>query len=361
VNKKKISSGQFFFIIFVAIASLSFFSVPSQLVGKVKQDLWLSMALGTVIDIYVAAILYWLGIQYYGKSLVQYTNEIMGFVGKIINLIYLLFFLGVIITAMWIFCDFLSRSFMPDTPRMVFSITMTLCAGLAAGKGIESIARLSQIIGVLILITSIVLFASSIPYLHIDFLFPQFDNGVWPAVKGSIYPGSWFGICIIMGMLMPHMNQPKQTLKVKVYAVILGASIMTLYLLYSIAVMGPYMAGQFENPIYILSRISQFVIFERIEVLLLLIFISGSFITISTLFYSLTVGTAQLFNNRSHQTWIYIFGSVIIFSPVFPYSQNSYFVDKYLSLWFPNVAIVIEGGLTTLIFLVALIRTKAHN
>lgn len=345
----------------MAIASLCFFSVPSQLVGKVKQDLWLSMTLGTIIDICVASILYWLGLKHRNQSLVEYTNEIMGFLGRIINLIFLLFFLVVIITAMWIFCDFLSRSFMPDTPRIVFSITMTLCAGSAAGKGIESIARLSQIIGVLVLLTSLILFASSIPYFHIGYLFPQFENGFMPALNGAIYPGSWFGICIIMGMLMPHMKTPEKTLQVKISAVILGAFIMTLYLLYSIAVMGPFMAGQFENPIYILSRVSQFIIFERIEVLLLLIFISGSFITISTLFYSLTVGTAQLFKNRSHKKWIFIFGAVIIFSPVFPYSQDSYIVDKYLSYWFPYVALSIEGGLTTLIFLVALIKLALKN
>ncbi len=360
MSSHKVSNGQFFFIIFVAIASLSFFSVPSQLIGKVKQDLWLSMALGTVIDIYVASILYWLGLQYTGKSMVQYTNEIMGFVGKIINLIFLLFFLGVMITAMWIFSDFLSRSFMPDTPRIIFSITMTVCAGCAASKGIQSIARLSQIMGVLMLVASVILFASSIPHLHLDYLLPQFENGVMPALKGSIYPGSWFGICIIMGMLMPHMSQPKQVLKVKALAVILGASVMTLYLLYSIAVMGPYMAEQFENPIYILSRIAQFIIFERIEVLLLLIFISGSFITISTLYYSLTVGAAQLFNSRSHKPWIYAFGAVIVFSPVFPYSQHSFIVEKYLSIWFPLVALAIEGGLTTLILIIALVRRKAQ-
>ncbi|WP_138750916.1 GerAB/ArcD/ProY family transporter [Paenibacillus sinopodophylli] len=359
--KNKISNGQFFFIIFVAIASLTFFSVPSQLVGKVKQDLWFSMVLGTLIDVYVASLLYWLGLKYREQSLIQYTNEIMGFLGRVINVIYLIFFLGAIITSMWIFCDFLSRSFMPETPRIVFSITMTICAGFAAGKGIETIARLSQIIGVLILLTSLILFASALPYVHIGLLFPQFENGFLPSTLGAIYPGSWFGICVIMGMLMPHMKAPKKTLKVKVSAVILGSFIMTLFLLYSIATMGSNMAGQFENPIYILTRISHFIIFERIEVLLLLIFISGSFITISTLFYSVTVGTAQLFKNRTHTIWVYIFGSIIIFSPVFPYSQNSYIVEEYLSHWFPYVALSIEGGLTTLIFLVALIKTSVKN
>ncbi|ANY69302.1 hypothetical protein BBD42_24565 [Paenibacillus sp. BIHB 4019] len=356
-----ISASQFFFIIFVSITSLTFFSVPSQLIAKVKQDLWLSMALGAVIDIYVAILLYRLGRMYAGQSLIQYTRSILGKTGKVVGLFFLLFFLGVIVTAMWIYCDFLSRTLMPETPRLVFSISMTLCAGLAAVKGIEAIARLSQIIGVIILLTSIILFASCTPYLRLGYLLPQFENGLFPALHGAIYPGSWFGICIMMGMLMPHIQNQKNIFRMKVYAVVLGTSVMTLYLLYSIAVMGPVMAGHFENPVYILSRVTQFIIFERIEVLLLLIFISGSFITISTLYYAVAEGTSQWLGMKSHKLWVYVFGAIFVFSPMFPYSNESYIVDRYLSYWFPFVSLIIEGGSMTFIFIWAIVKNKLQS
>ncbi|WP_338551353.1 endospore germination permease [Paenibacillus sp. KS-LC4] len=361
MKKGLISSSEFFFIIFVSITSLTFFSVPSQLISKVKQDLWLSMILGAVIDIYVAILLYRLGRMYAGQSLIQYTRSILGKTGKAVGLIFLLFFLGVMVTAMWIYCDFLSRTLMPETPRLVFSISMTICAGLAAVKGVEAIARLSQIIGVIILLTSIVLFTSSIPYIELHYLLPPFEHGIFPAVRGAIYPGSWFGICIMMGMLMPHIKQQKSILKMKVYAVILGTSIMTLYLLYSILVMGPMMAAHFENPIYILSRITQFLIFERIEVLLLLIFISGSFITISTLYYAISEGTAQWLGMKSYKPWVYVFGAILILSPMLPYSTEGHIVDRYLSYWFPLVTLIIEGGLMTFLFICAMIKHRASR
>ncbi|SFE25273.1 spore germination protein (amino acid permease) [Paenibacillus algorifonticola] len=361
MKKSLISASQFFFIIFVSITSLTFFSVPSQLIAKVKQDLWLSMALGAIIDIYVAVLLYRLGRMYAGQSLIQYTRSILGKAGKVVGLIFLLFFLCVMVTAMWIYSDFLSRTLMPETPRLVFSISMTICAGLAAVKGIEAIARLSQIIGFIILLTSVVLFTSSIPYIQLQFLLPPFENGMLPAIQGAIYPGSWFGICIMMGMLMPHIKKQSGILKMKVYAVVLGTSVMTLYLLYSIVVMGPVMAGHFENPIYILSRITQFLIFERIEVLLLLIFISGSFITISTLYYAVTEGTAQWLGTKSHKPWVYVFGIIFILSPMFPYSNESYMVDRYLSYWFPLVSLIIEGGFMTFLFIWAVVKSKVSR
>ncbi|TBL69673.1 GerAB/ArcD/ProY family transporter [Paenibacillus thalictri] len=354
----RISDSQFFFIIFVSIASLTFFSVPMQLATRVKQDLWLSMAIGTVIDIYVAALLAWLGNTYSGQSLVQYSVSIMGKAGKLIGAVFILFFAGVIVSALWIFSDFLSRTLMPETPRIVFSITMTLCAGWAALKGLETIARLAQLIGALTLFTSLVLFATSIPYLHLEHLLPQMENGLTPALKGSVYPASWFGICITMGMLMPHHLNPRRTLWVKASAVILGSLIMTLYLLYSIGVMGPELASTLENPIYTFTRITKLIIFERIEVLQLLVFITGTFITFSTLYYTVAEGATQLFGMKTYDKWVYGLAILFALSPLLPFNHNSPLTDRYLSRWFPYAAISIEGGLVTILFLAALLRKK---
>ncbi|MEF3302564.1 GerAB/ArcD/ProY family transporter [Paenibacillus sp. GYB003] len=355
----RISDYQFFFIIFVSVTSLTFFSVPLQLVSKVKQDLWLSMAIGTAVDLYVAAILAWLGNAYPGQSLVQYPSAALGkAAGKLVGAIFLLFFVGVVVSSLWIFSDFLARTLMPETPRFLFSTTMTLCAGWAASKGLETIARLAQLIGAVILIVSIIMFATSLPLFRADHLLPQFENGFGPAVKGSVYSASWFGICIMMGMLMPHQANPKRTFRMKTFAVLLGSSLMTLYLLYCIGVMGPYMAARLENPIYTFARITRLVIFERIEVLLLLVFITGTFITMSTLYFSVAEGVSQWLGERWRKASLYGFGVLFVLSPVLPFRHHSALVDQYLSKWFPMVALSVEGGLTTIVFLAAFLKKK---
>ncbi|MBN2984177.1 MULTISPECIES: GerAB/ArcD/ProY family transporter [Cohnella] len=356
MNPKKINGYQFFFIIFVSITSLTFFSVPSQLADKVGQDLWLSMAIGTLIDVYVAFLLYRLGMKYPGESMIEYTVSILGPIGKTVGLLFILFFTGVSITAIWIYSEFLSNTLLPNTPLVVFSLTLTLCSGWAAFKGIETIARISQLIGFVILASSLVLFASSIPLLQLKNLLPQFEYGAGPALRGAVYPGSWFGICIMMGMLMPHLNKPEKTFKMKVRAVVLGAVVMTLYLLYSISVMGPDMATRVENPIYIFTRLTHFIIFERIEVLTLLIFVSGSFITFSTLYYSIAEGCAKLFGTRRHAGWIYAFSPLFVGCVFFPFMFSHGFMEPYLEFWFPRVALALEGGVTTLLFLLSFFR-----
>ncbi|OXS53371.1 hypothetical protein B1A99_30405 [Cohnella sp. CIP 111063] len=358
LHRQQISERQFFFIIFVSIASLTFFSVPSQLIPKVKQDLWLSMALGAATDVYVACLLYRLGLKYPGKSIVEYSRSILGPVGNLFSFVVLLFFCGVCVTAIWIYSDLLSSSLLPDTPLIAFSGTLTLCSGWAASKGIETIGRLSLILGTIILISTVILFSTSIPIVELRHLLPQFEDGFGPALGGAIYPASWFGICILMGMLMPHLAHPRKTLKVKVSAVLLGALIMTGYLLYSIAVMGVHMASQMENPLYVFTRITKLIIFERIEVLTLLVFVSGSFITYATLYYSIALGCSQLFRTKSYKPWVYALSPFFVVLPVLSVTEKFGQWPPYLDFWFPVIALSIEGGVATLLYVGSLFRGK---
>lgn len=356
----QISDRQFFFIIFVSITSLTFFSVPTLLIPKVKQDLWLSMALGTVIDIYVAYILFWLGRKYSGQSLVEYSSTVLGKIGKLFGLMYVLFFIGVIILSVWIFSNFLTTTLEPETPSFVFVLTITIAAGWAAYNGLETIGRLSEMIAILILLAAAFMFLFSIPEVNLKYLLPQFENGLWPAVKSSVYPGSWFGICIMMGMLMPHHNNPKNTFKVKASAVLLGSAIMTLLLLYTVAIIGPEMATRLYYPIYEFSRIIHPNFLERIDVLLMLIYISGAFISISILYYVASEGAAQLFHIGTHRQWIVPFGILVVVIPGLPF-ENIALAYKFFNNLFPAYALVIEGGLTSFIFITAFIVDRRNG
>ncbi|MBB6672941.1 GerAB/ArcD/ProY family transporter [Cohnella nanjingensis] len=359
--KRKISDLQFFFIIFVSVASLTYFSIPTQLVPKARQDLWLSMAIGAAVDIYVAYILHWLGRKYPGQSLIQYSRTVLGPIGTLFGFIFVLFFLIVIVSAMWLFCKFLSTTLMPDTPGIIFSATMTLATGWAAYHGLESIARLAQFISVLILSASVLLILFSIRELNLHYLLPPFENGVGPAIKGAVYPASWFGICIVIGMLMPHLANPKRTFKMKASAVLLGAFVMTVTFLCSMAVIGPYMASRIDYPIYMFSRIIHLAFFERFDILLMLIYISGTFITFSTLYYGAAVGAAQLFGTRTHRNWVKAFAIFFVASPLLPFSNNASYAFLFFDKWFPLFGLLIEGGITTLIFVAALAKDRIER
>jgi len=362
VKRTQISDGQFFFIIFVSITSLTFFSVPTRLVPLAKQDLWLSMLLGLAIDVYVAYILFWIGRKYAGKSLVQYSGQLLGWAGKAIGLVYLLFFFAVSGLSLWIFSQFLTNTLMPETPEIVFTVTMIVLAGWAAVNGLEVIARLAQLIAVLILLASLFILLASMPNIQLNYLLPQFEDGFGPALKGAIYPGSWFGICVMMGMLMPHHANQKRTFRLKALAVLLGTFIMTMLLMYTIVVMGPEMAGRMRDPIYIFSRITHAAFLERFDVLLMLIYITGAFITLSTLYYCLSEGAAQLFGSKSHRGWVYALAvPLTVFTLMLPFRSNPVIAHNFFGLWFPLGALLIEGGLTTFLFVCAFIKDRVRR
>ncbi|MFS0726505.1 GerAB/ArcD/ProY family transporter [Paenibacillus sp. 1P07SE] len=358
MKQYQISDIQFFLIIFVSVTSLTFFSIPTQLIPEVKQDLWLSMAIGAVIDIYVAYILFWLGRKYPGQSLIEYSRSVLGPIGNVFGFIFVLFFFLVIVSSMWLFSKFLSTALMPETPGIMFSATMTLAISWTAYHGLESIAKMAQIISMLILGASILLILLSIRQVNLHFLLPQFENGLGPAIKGAGFTASWFGICIVMAMLMPFMRNQERTFKMKISAVLLGTLVMTMTFLCCLTVLGPYMASQIDFPIYYFSRTLHLTFIERFDILLMLIYISGAFITFSTLYYAASLGAAQLFGTRSHHGWVKGFAIFFIASPLIPMSNNASIASQYFDFWFPLFALLIEGGITTIIFIVAFIKDK---
>ncbi|WP_274654343.1 GerAB/ArcD/ProY family transporter [Paenibacillus humicola] len=361
MKKEMISDRQFFVIIFVAILSLTFFSVPAMLIPAVKQDLWLSMLLGTVVDIYVAYLLFWMGRAYPGQSLIQYSVSILGKIGNVAAAVFLVFFLIVIWFSLYIFVNFLSSTLMMGTPVLVLNLTMVVAAGWAAYHGIETIARLAEMIAVLIFIVSILGLLLSVTEMDLGELLPQFENGIWPAVRASVYPSSWFGVCILMGMVMPHHQSPHRTFKVKVSAVVLGSAIITAWLLNSVVTLGQEAVGRLYYPIYGFSRTIRPVFFERMDILTMLVYILGTFITIAILYFNLTEGASQLFRTRPQKRvrWIWAFGVLFVILPILPpLGRNTIDSFDILEYGFPLYALAVEGGLTTLLFAAALIRKR---
>lgn len=152
---------------------------------------------------------------------------------------------------------------------------------------------------------------------------------------------------------MPHHNTPQHTFRVKASAVLLGSALMTLLLLYTVTVIGPEMATRLYYPIYAFSRIIHPILLERIDVLLMLIYISG----ITVLYYVAAEGAAQLFRKGAHRHWILPFGLLFVMIPALPF-ENLALAYKLFNNWFPAYALAIEGGLTTILFIVALMSKK---
>ncbi|MBS4031784.1 MAG: endospore germination permease [Clostridiales bacterium] len=357
----RISGRQFTTLIFLIIVSITVLQVPPLLLGLAGQDSVLAVLIAVIIDGVVAAVLYFLGLRYPRKTFIQYSEDILGKIpGKFAAVIFIQFFLLVAALSIRGMSDFLV-TIMPETPLTVFIIAFTLVSAFVARGGIESLARMSEIIAPVYIAAIVFLMALLLPEMDFSRVLPLFRYGAKPVIMASLLPASWFGICIIMAMFMAYHHRPEKTFTVKMTGVVMGASVLLLLLIACIAVLGVEYASMLSYPVYILARqISLADFIERVEVIWVAVWLLAGFITISSLHYVSALGTAQLFGLREYRPLVLPLG-IMLASFSFLIYPNAMSGVKFILQIFPFYALSIEGGLTTLLFLIALVKLLTNK
>lgn len=352
----KISSRQFFFLIFCLILANSLYNLPTISISAAETDIWIVMLIALAIDIVVAVILYTLGLRFPNQTIFEYSKVILGkYLGSLFAIIFALFFLFMASIVLRTIGDFLTTTVMPETPMVAFLIIFLLVSGYAINSGLEVLGRLSEFVGPVLIGAIAFVMLLNLKSVDLNKLLPVFEHTPMQLFKHSLLPGSWFGVCIVMSIFMAFHNKPKETLKAKLGGVVAGVVILTLLFLQTIATLG---TGVCSRQMYAIYRFTQMIhvgeIIERIEYLEVLVWIAGGFISFAILHYATTLGIAQVLKLKSYQYIAWVVGIMILF---LSYLFNN--ISERLSFLqdgFPYLALTIEGFLTSLLLLISMIR-----
>lgn len=359
IEKGRISSQQFFFLILILILSASLFNLPSIIIADNKQDVWLVMLIALGIDVVVAVVLYVLGLRYPKQTMFEYSEEILGrFLGKVAGLIFALFFLVNAVVLLRILTSFLTTAIMPETPMMVFYLIMLIVSAYAVNAGLEAIGRLSELVAPIVILSLLFSFTLNVNHIKVENLKPVFQLSMWEALQNSFLPGSLYGLCIIMGVFMAYHNNPKDTLKAKLGGVVTGTLLIITDLLMVIMVFGANLCSQMRFPLYrFVQMIEVGDFFERLEPLVMVFWIAAGFLSITMLYYVSTLGFAQLLKLPDYKPLIPYTGVAILILTIVLF-RNITDTDDLFERIFPYPALSVEGGLTTLLFVVSLFRHR---
>lgn len=359
LEKGRISSRQFFLLILTLVLSVSLFNLPSIIISQSKQDAWIVMLIALGIDAVVAVVLYVLGLRYPNQTMFEYSEEILGrFMGKGVGLIFVLFFLLNTALGLNIITGFMITAVMPETPQSVFYLIMLIVAAYAVNAGLEPIGRLSELVGPLVVFSLLLSLTLNINNLKLENLKPVFQLSMREDLQNSLLPGSLYGICIIMGVFMAYHNNPKDTLKVKLGGVVAGTILIILNLLVIIMVFGANLCTQLRYPLYVLAHMTKIGdLFERLEPVVMFFWIASGFLSTTMLYYVSTLGLAQLLNLPDYKPLTPFIG-IAVFILTMTLFRNITDADALLGGIFPYLALSVEGGLTTLLFFVSLLRHR---
>lgn len=358
-EKEVISTNQFIWLLFCIITSFTGLQVLSLLIFQARRDAWLAAILAWFLDVLLAVVYAYMGIRFPGQNMVQYSMTILGKkLGKIIGILFPIFFLLVSATLQRALSMILSVVFFPKTSELVFLIASYIVIGYAVIKGIEVIGRVCEILGPVYLFSSIVLFLFIIPDIKIDRLKPQFEVGLYPTLTGTPLILSFIGICIIMGMYIPICNHPENGFIGKFIAVSIGTFIIIIFI---ISTIGIFSYPQAKNMLNAILEITRFVhigeFFERVEAIWLMIFIGAGIIASSNMIWAFSLGISQIIGLSTYKPLVFptVLLSFVISMTSFKNSMDLVAFGLYS---YPFMAILVESGLEMFLFFTALLLKK---
>lgn len=358
-EKGIINTKQFVWLLFIIITTFATMQIPGMLIMQAGRDAWLSVLGAWFLDVMLALVYAYMGIRFPGENFVQYSITILGkYLGRVVGIIFPLFFLLVCTIVLRGLSQVVNTTFLPTTPLNVILICSYIVSAHIGRKGIEVIARTTEVLGPLFLLSIITLSFLVLPSFDIARMKPQFDEGVAPFLVGTPLLLTTFGVCIIMAMYIPLCNRPENGFLAKFIAVSLGALVVGLIITLSVGIFGIEDAQYMFSPGLQLARMINFSNYlERIEMVWLMILVGSSIVASSSLLWAFGQGLAQITGLKTYQPLIYpgALLSLVLCIISFPSSLQQ---TQFFHYTFPIVAIFVQTGLELFLFAAALIMGK---
>ncbi|MDR6550164.1 endospore germination permease [Paenibacillus qinlingensis] len=338
-STEKISGFQLSLLVFSFIAPTLVLVVPSFMEAIAKQDAWMTIFPAFLIGCLHVWVMLTLAKRYPGLTIIQYSSQILGkFFGKIVGCYLLYYWINFDFIILNQHIQFINSVFLMRTPSVVVSLTLAVLCGIAVYMGIESIARCNEYLALLIFVLLIPLLLLMLAQSNPQLLRPVLSKGIVPVLQSSIFPIAYLGQFLILGWILPFLNQPKKAAIASFTSLSIISGLFCITVLPLIMIFGP-LTRKLTFPI--LSVIQYIGIkgsFERLEAVAVAIWVMGCFIKVSLTFFMICLSLTHLFEVKNYRnfvvpvTIISVLGSIAVF--------NNYATDlsSYLKETYPSFA-----------------------
>ncbi|MFD2371550.1 endospore germination permease [Brevibacillus sp. GCM10020057] len=360
LEKGKISALQSMNIMFFAVVASSVMWAPG-ITGKyAHNDMWLSpfwAMLPGFLTVFIALRLHKL---YPQMTVVEYSQQILGkFLGKGVSLVYIFFYTQLTGTILRNYADFISSNFLSKTPISVVIITIVIVSAFAVSGGLEVIGRTAQLFFPIFL-TPLFFMFMLLQDMHIDFLFPVLEHGIFPSIKGSVIPGGWLCEMFLLSFLLPFIQDHQNSVRTSYFTVVAIVGFFFVENLFILLVLGRQ-SSDFFFPVMVAFRyISVADFFENLESLVMAIWILGMFVKISFFYYVSVLGFSQWFGVSDYRPLVLPLGFwIVVFSF---WSFPNFDVELHFdTLTFPFYSVCIQLLLPLMLLVGGVLRKRRQT
>lgn len=248
---------------------------------------------------------------------------------------------------------------MPDTPMIVFSIIIVVVSAYAVYNGLEVLSRFNQLFipvtGLLVIV-----FLLSTKDMKLTRLLPLFDTNMSSVLKGAVTPTMWLAEIVTIGVIIPYLNKPKEAYRVVVLATLTNGFLLTASVLEALLIFAPHLTADWLYPIYNAVRVVSIAhIVERLESVILVLWLIGGFVKLGVFYYAAVLGSAQWLGLKDYRSLVVPLGVILVALSYLLYGNNIVdLLDYFAEAWVPFDLLVLEVGIPLALLSIALIRGK---
>lgn len=255
---KKISGIQIGMLLYLICCSFYLGLNDVILLQKSGKQVLISMIVGTIIGLIPVFMYLKINDTLPKLNIYEKNKKIFGNIfGNIINILIMLSYMILLIIAIRAIVIFVTSKYLQVTPYILVGILVILTCFIICSKGVEVIARVSQLSFWASLILMIFIEVFLFKYIEIENILPIFTgNYVNSIIDGSIYYASSCGLLtiLLLSISKSKIKNQKNYNKTIIIFYLLGSISLTIVMFFVVSCFGYKMGSLFRYPEYILLK-----------------------------------------------------------------------------------------------------------
>lgn len=339
-STEKITGTQLSLMIFSFIAPTVILVIPGLMATISKQDAWITIFPAIVVGALSIWVMTTLSKRYPGQTIIQYSCQIIGkWPGRCLGFYYIYYWINFDFIILNQHVQFINTVLLMRTPSIVISLTLAILCGIAVYMGIEAIARCNESLSLLILVLLIPLLILMLTESDPERLRPILSKGIVPVLQGSFFPAAYLSQFLILGWLIPFLNQPKKATRAAFFSLFTISGLLAITILPLIMVFGPLTKKLTFPVLSVIQYIGLKGSFERLEALAVAIWVMGCFIKISLTFFIICLSLGHLFNIKNYKDFIIPITIMSVIGSISVFVNYSTDLSNYLNFTYPSYAL----------------------
>lgn len=360
MNKETISNKQgISLVILFIIGSASIISTGVE-AGK---DCWLATLCAIIISLPILMMYAKILSLYPEKDLYDIIIHVYGkYLGKLISILYIwfAFHLGALIITN--FGEFINAVSMPETPKIIPMIMVTILCIWGVKLGIEVLGRWAEFaLPVLIFFITLKILLL-IPDMDINNILPLLSKGIGPVYKGAFLTFTFpFAETIIFCLIFSTLKEKKSSYKIYLWGLIIGGIIVFSTSLTDILVLGERSFTSLIFPSHgAATRINIADFVQRLEIIVSISYLGGGFIKVSMCLMGACRGIAKILEYDDYRFIVLPVALLMLNLSHFVYDSSLEMIEWIISSW-RYYATLFQLILPIFILLGALIKKKKEH